>query len=375
MKVFVISKGMPTEKYPLNGIFEYDQAKALAKVGHDVTMLVIDLRSRSYKRNFGWFSYEKEGVKVFELSLPLGVYRRALPFLQFLLVRLYKKAVKSFGKPDVIHAHFYSIAAIASVLKKKFNMPFVVTEHSSKLNKSALEISKLDQKLANKAYKNANKVIAVSHALAENLKNNFKVDAEVIHNIVDISHFQYVRRELRNTFTFVSVGNLIQIKGFDLLIEAFAEAFKDDKSVSLKIVGDGPERNNLQNIVNQCNVNDKITFLGEICREKLRDVYKESDAFVLTSRSETFGVAYIEAMTTGMPVIATACGGPNDFVNEQNGYLIPVDDKNALIDALMKMRNNVYSFNALEISEICVKKFSPENIGNALTDLYETIIR
>ena len=375
MKVFVISKGMPTEKYPLNGIFEYDQAKALVKVGHDVAMLVIDLRSRSYKRNFGWFSYEKEGVKVFELSLSLGVYRRALPFLQFLLVRLYKKVVKSFGKPDVIHAHFYSIAAIASALKKKFDVPFVVTEHSSKLNKNILEISKLDIKLAKKACQNADKVIAVSNALAKNLRNNFGVNAAVIHNIVDVSNFQYVKREKRDNFTFVSVGNLIQIKGFDLLIEAFAEAFKDDKSVSLKIVGDGPERTNLQNIVNQCNVNDKITFLGEICREKLRDVYKESDAFVLTSRSETFGVAYIEAMTTGMPVIATACGGPNDFVNEQNGYLIPVDNKQALVDALQKMRQDAYSFNTLEISELCVEKFSPENIGNALTDLYETIIR
>ena len=200
------------------------------------------------------------------------------------------------------------------------------------------------------------------------------MNAAVIHNIVDVSNFQYVKREKRDKYAFVSVGNLIQIKGFDLLIEAFAEAFKDDKSVSLKIVGDGPERYNLQNIANQCNVNDKITFLGEICREKLRDVYKESDAFVLTSRSETFGVAYIEAMTTGIPVIATACGGPNDFVNEQNGYLIPVDDKNALIDALKKMRDNAYSFNSLEISEMCANKFSPENIANLLVSLYKEII-
>lgn len=373
MKVFVISKGMPTEKYPLNGIFEFDQAKALAKVGAEVTMLVIDFRSKSYKRKFGCFEYEKDGVHVVECSLPLGIYRRALPLLQHFLVKIYKKAVKSFGKPDVIHAHFYSIAAIASVLKKKFDVPFVITEHSSKLNKNTLEISKLDVKLAKKAYQNSDKVIAVSNALAQNLHNNFGVNAEVIHNIVDVSNFQHVKREKCDHFTFVSVGNLIQIKGFDLLIESFAEAFKEDASVSLKIVGDGPERMNLQNIVNQYGLNDKITFLGEICREKLRDVYKGSDAFVLSSRSETFGVAYIEAMATGMPVIATACGGPSDFVNEQNGYLIPVDDKNALVDALKKMRDNAYNFNSLEISESCVKKFSPENIGKVLMNLYGTI--
>lgn len=375
MKVFVISKGMPTEKYPLNGIFEFDQAKALAKVGHDVVMLVIDFRSRTYKRDYGWFSYEKDGVKVFELSLPLGIYRRALPFLQCLLVRLYEKAVKSFGKPDIIHAHFYSIAAIASILKRKFKIPLVVTEHSSKLNRNILEISGLDVKLARKAYQNADRVVAVSNALARNLKNNLNVDAVVIHNIVDVSRFQYVKRTQKSGFTFISIGNLIELKGFDLLVEAFAEAFKDDKSVKLNIVGAGPEKEKLQHIVNQYDLNNKIVLLDEVGRDKLKVLYPESDAFVLASKSETFGVVFIEAMATGLPVIATDCGGPSDFVNEQNGYLIPVNDKKSLVDALMKMRNNAYGFNSMEISEMCVKKFSPENIGNALTNLYQTIIR
>lgn len=375
MKVFVISKGMPTEKYPLNGIFEFDQAKALAKVGHDVVMLVIDFRSRTYKRDYGWFSYEKDGVKVFELSLPLGIYRRALPFLQCLLVRLYEKAVKSFGKPDIIHAHFYSIAAIASILKRKFKIPLVVTEHSSKLNRNILEISGLDVKLARKAYQNADRVVAVSNALARNLKNNLNVDAVVIHNIVDVSRFQYVKRTQKSGFTFISIGNLIELKGFDLLVEAFAEAFKDDKSVKLNIVGAGPEKEKLQHIVNQYDLNYNIVLLDEVGRDKLKVLYPESDAFVLASKSETFGVVFIEAMATGLPVIATDCGGPSDFVNEQNGYLIPVNDKKSLVDALMKMRNNAYDFNSLEISGMCVRKFSPENIGNALTNLYQTIIR
>lgn len=375
MKVFVISKGMPTEKYPLNGIFEFDQAKALAKVGNDVAMLVIDYRSRSYKRKYGWFSYEKDSVKIFEISLPLGVYRRALPILQHFLVRLYKKAVKSFGKPDIIHAQFYSIAAIASVLKKRFDVPLVVTEHSSKLNRNINEISKLDQKLAIKAYQYAEKVIAVSHALADNLRNNFNVDAEVIHNIVDVSQFQYVKREHKDTFTFASVGNLIPLKGFDLLIESFADAFRDDDSVFLKIVGAGPEMCKLQSLVNQYHMDGRVSVLNEIGRDKLIKIYLDSDAFVLASRSETFGVVLIEAMATGLPVIATDCGGPGDFINEKNGYLIPVNDKNALVESLKRMRDNAYGFNSLEISKICIKKFSPENIGNALTNLYQNIIR
>ncbi len=375
MKVFVISKGMPTEKYPLNGIFEFDQAKALAKVGHEVAMLVIDFRLGSYKRKHGFFTYEKEGVKVFELSLPLGVYRRALPILKCLLLRLYKKAVKAFGKPDIIHSHFYSISAIASVLKTRFNIPFVVTEHSSKLNKSSLDISGLDIKLAKIAYKNADRVVAVSKALADNLKRNFGAEPVVVHNIVDVSKFRYVERKETAEFKFISVGNLIKLKGFDLLIDAFTEAFKKDKSVKLEIVGAGPEKEYLQGLVNKYDASDSIVFLDEVGREKLKSLYPKSDAFVLASRSETFGVVFIEAMATGLPVIATDCGGPGDFVNENNGYLIPVDDKQALVEALIKMRNNKSKFNTLEISESCTKQFSPENIGNSLTDMYKELIR
>lgn len=374
MKVFVVSKGMPTEKYPLNGIFEFDQAKALARVGAEVTMLVIDFRSRSYKRKYGYFIYDKEGIHVVELSLPIGIYRRALPALQRLLVKTYKKAVKLYGKPDVIHAHFYSIAAIASVLRKKYDLPFVITEHSSKLNKNILEISGLDVKLAKKAYQNADKIIAVSSALAKNLKDNFDVAADVIHNIVDVSKFQYTKRGQKQDFTFISVGNLIKLKRFDLLIAAFAEAFKEDNSVKLKIVGAGPEKDDLQNLVSQCNMSDRIMFLNEVGRDGLMHIYPESDAFVLASQSETFGVVYIEAMATGLPVIATDCGGPSDFVNERNGYLIPINDKKALVEALKKMRDNAFNFNALEISETSVRKFSPENIGNALSSLYKTIL-
>ncbi len=374
MKVFVVSKGMPTEKYPLNGIFEFDQAKALARVGAEVTMLVIDFRSRSYKRKYGYFIYDKEGIHVVELSLPIGIYRRALPALQRLLVKTYKKAVKLYGKPDVIHAHFYSIAAIASVLRKKYDLPFVITEHSSKLNKNILEISGLDVKLAKKAYQNADKIIAVSSALAKNLQDNFDVAADVIHNIVDVSKFQYTKRGQKQDFTFISVGNLIKLKRFDLLIAAFAEAFKEDNSVKLKIVGAGPEKDDLQSLVSQCNMSDRIMFLNEVGRDSLMQIYPESDAFVLASQSETFGVVYIEAMATGLPVIATDCGGPSDFVNERNGYLIPINDKKALVEALKKMRDNAFNFNALEISETSVRKFSPENIGNALSSLYKTIL-
>lgn len=373
MRVFVISKGMPTEQYPLNGIFEFDQAKALARSGAEVAMLVIDFRSGSYKRKYGFSEYETEGVRVFELSLPLGLYRRALPLLRYLLIKVYKKAVKACGHPDIIHAQFYSIGAIAAVLKKRYKVPFVITEHSSKLNTDLQNISQLDLNLAKSAYQCADKLIAVSHALAANLKNNFQVEATVIPNIVDVSQFQYVERTPKDDFTFISVGNLVKIKGFDQLLEAFAEAFKADNAVKLSIVGDGPELENLQNTVTRLNLNGKVSLLRTIGRNRIKSFYQEGDAFVLASHSETFGVVFIEAMATGLPVIATSCGGPNDIVTENAGYLIPVDDRQALVSALQAMRNNAYNFNSLEISRNCIEKYSPETVGRQIIEAYASV--
>lgn len=373
MRVFVISKGMPTEQYPLNGIFEFDQAEALARSGAEVAMLVIDFRSGSYKRKYGLSEYETEGVRVFELSLPLGLYRRALPLLRYLLIKVYKKAVKACGQPDIIHAQFYSIGAIAAVLKKRYKVPFVITEHSSKLNTDLQNISQLDLNLAKSAYQCADKLIAVSHALAANLKNNFQVEATVIPNIVDVSQFQYVERTPKDDFTFISVGNLVKIKGFDQLLEAFAKAFKADNAVKLSIVGDGPELENLQNTVTRLNLNGKVSLLRTIGRNRIKSFYQEGDAFVLASHSETFGVVFIEAMATGLPVIATSCGGPNDIVTENAGYLIPVDDRQALVSALQAMRNNAYNFNSLEISRNCIEKYSPETVGRQIIEAYASV--
>lgn len=373
MKVFVISRGMPSEKYPLYGIFEFDQARALAESGVDTSMLVIDFRSNAYKRKYGLFSYERDGVKVFELSLPLGVYRRALPILQSLLLFLYKKAVKKVGKPDVIHAHFYSIAAIASIIKKKENVPFLITEHSSKLNKETNLISTLDKQLAIKAYSSADSIIAVSKSLSLNLKNNFRCDSVVINNIVDTRNFKYVEHNNNQDFTFLSVGNLIPLKGFDILIKAFHKAFANEKEVYLNIIGDGIERGNLQNTINQYGIGDRVKLVGQKTRSELSLMMKDANAFVLASRSETFGVVYIEAMLTGMPVIATQCGGPEEFVNENNGILIPTDDVESLANALTTMRLNINKYNVAKISQECNERFSPQSIAKEIVRQYEKI--
>ena len=362
MKIAIISRGKPTSEYPLNGIFEFDQAKALAKKGIDVAFIAIDFRIWSDKRKYGLFQYLCDGVQVFELSLPINVYRRALPALQQLLLIPFRAMLKSFGKPDVVHAHFYSIAAIASILKKKYGIPFVITEHSSKLNKPAEQISSLDKKLAIKAYENSDQIICVSEALRRNIKDNFQH--------VDNENFYYQNNTKNDMpFVFVSVGNLKPIKDFDKLIEAFSRV-KDD--ARLIIIGEGPERERLESLIDKLHLTSHVKLMGQLNRSEINKIYQESHVFVLPSQSETFGVSYIEAMYAGLPVIATRCGGPESFVDESNGVLVPVGDISSLANAMNEMRHQYKNYDPKQLSETSMRRFSPSCIAEQIIEVYRS---
>ena len=95
---------------------------------------------------------------------------------------------------------------------------------------------------------------------------------------------------------------------------------------------------------------------------------------MLASRSETFGVAYIEAMAAGLPVIATRCGGPEDFVTEENGILISVDDVQALTDAMEYMILHRNEYDSTKISENTRRQFAPETIAAQLTEIYKEVL-
>lgn len=84
-------------------------------------------------------------------------------------------------------------------------------------------------------------------------------------------------------------------------------------------------------------------------KKKIAEQLSKSDCFVLASQSETFGVAYIEALAMGVPVIATKCGGPEGFVNENNGIMIDVDSESQLIEAMKYMYNNSDKYDREEI--------------------------
>ncbi len=373
MHIMVISGGYPQSGAPLLGVFAFDQAKALLSFGHKITLISIDLRSILRKRKFGLSHSRRDGLNIINVSCPLG--RFPYKILSFVgkkaVLKAYRVAVKEFGTPNIIPAHFTLIGNIAYELKKKYQLPLVITEHSSRVNKEIL--SKAIVRLGKQTYSKADAVLAVSSKLASNLYHHWNIKSIVVPNIVNTIDFKPYKKKPLNQFNFLSVGNLIHQKGFDMLIDAFKLA-NFDNSVNLFIVGDGPQKNDLTAKINVLQLTKQIKLLGYQGRTRIAELMNNCHAFVLSSRGETFGVVYIEAMSAGLPVIATKCGGPEDFVNERNGLLVELNNVKALSEALVYMKNHIKEYNRDYISKETKKKFNPEVIAKKLTDIYEKVL-
>lgn len=381
MRIFLVARGCPAIGDPQWGNFELDQARALTKLGNQVTILYIDGRFRlSNWKEFGIRRYTVTGINyVGSFFLP----SKMISWIGLRLFRelrskqldvVYKKATKLFGTPDVIYAHYMHNIAYAVSLKEKFGVPLVGIEHWSNLNKD--ELTAKERYYGEIAYTGADKLIAVSDSLRGKILKHFGKESIVVNNMVGEIFFRNnsVVKHLGNCTKLVSVGSLIHRKGFDLLIDALHSISNTLSCWELNIVGDGQDKNTLVELANKYKLENHIHFLGKKNQQEIIDILKASDAFVLASRAETFGVVYVEALSLGLPVIATSCGGPEEFVHDGNGILIPTNDVKALTTALYTMLDTVNSYDRVAIAEECQKRFSPDVIGKKLSELLSDAI-
>lgn len=377
MFILIVSNGYPTKEYK-RGIFALDQAKALKAAGHKVALVALDLRSIRRRRALGYSRLSVEGIDVFSVSIPLGKVAGGLSdkVAQSALRSAYKKVVAELGTPDVIHAHFYDMGIAAGALSQETGIPLVITEHFSGLNRDEIPAGLRER--AVKSYDKAKALIAVSGSFADKLKNNFDLSFRIVPNVADTGAYSGVcrrEREENSPFRFISVGNLVPIKAFGDLLEAFKEASdRAGTDLELTIVGKGPERETLEQKARDLCIADKVHFTGQLDRREIAELFAESDCFVLLSKAETFGVAYIEAMAAGLPVIATACGGPDRFVDTENGILVPVGDREAYVRALLDMSLHAGDYDAEKIREKVLSGFSPKKIADDLVHIYEEVI-
>ena len=286
--IFVIPAIYPNELNPQSGIFVHEQCKALLSQGHKI--VVLDASSYGIKY---WFNrncyitkhYHLDGVEVFSLH-HFGLMSSSLPAINTTLYmdrlkRLYRKAEKLYGRPDVFYAHFtFQSGFCTYLLSKKTNIPFMVMEHHSLFLHSKL--NKYIRQMLIQTVENSNCFICVSETLKNAIIKWTATDKEinVIPNLID-ELFSYHAMRNNGRFTFFSAGNLIPSKRFDLLIEAFCKAFPNDENVCLKIAGFGIEYEKLNRIIKDKKRENQITLLGRLNRDEMLKQYIDCKCFVL----------------------------------------------------------------------------------------------
>jgi glycosyltransferase involved in cell wall biosynthesis len=370
MYILVLTRGVPCLSGDhMLGIFENDQAKALSMLGNKIVVLGIDLRSIRHKRKMGLSDIVEGGIHYYQFSFPLG---RGTLFLQHRIgYWCFKKAIKAIerdeGKPEIIHAHFANSVGYWAYLANKNNgFNYIVTEHSSELD-SSHGISRHLAACVKKVYCHSLGNIAVSQDFANSLAARYDAPFQCIPNIVD-NYFLNLKREPKGNqiFNFLFIGNLIPDKGCKLLIEAFARIKECFPSVSLTIIGGGDEYQNLKKQADLLGLGKDVLFTGKLTREGMGAYLINASCFVLPSYHETFGVAYVEAMASGLPVIATKCGGPNHIVNEKNGVLCEVGSVDSLFSAMCFMHDNLQNFNQIYIRNYACANFSSFVVGKQI---------
>lgn len=368
LHVMIIARGRPTEDYPLNGIFEYDQAVALKEAGMRVTYVAFDWRSIRRRRPLGIRTEAINTMPVFVVSVPIGplpnwFYRAVERLVVFPAIR---KVFTRVGIPNVIHAHFARSGEIGLRISKKYKIPLVYTEHSSNvLSNNAKYLG-----LVKPTWEAAEGLIAVSKTLADAIYLICNRRPRVIGNTVESAFAEMPIAHRDAKLRFVSVGSLLPRKGHDVLVEAFSRL---PAASTLEIFGEGPEREHLQRLIEQMNLEERVILRGQCGRGEIAECFSRSDCFVLASRSETFGVAYIEAMAAGLPVVATRCGGPEGFVNDDCGLLVDVDDSASLCAAMLSVGSS-NSYDAHHIKESIVKQYSSKAIAAELKAIYESAL-
>lgn len=381
MKICIIANGYPSQKEPQRGCFELDQARALRKEGHEISILYVDGAARMYWRKIGMTKMLKEGIHVFGLFIfPLSPLKKILPFSlymrlrSYLFLRTFETYIEENGLPDIIYAHYmYNIASVVTI-REKYNIPIVGIEHWSVLNQPTL--SDDNYYMGKIAYNGIDKLLAVSNSLAKSIRGKFAKESIVVNDMVgeEFANAEMIDNTRQNKFRFLAIGSLIPRKGFDLLLEAFEKAKLQEKDCELIIIGGGEEKENLQKQIDSLLLSNHVKLVGRKIKEEIISCLRESNVFVLSSHVETFSVVCIEALSIGVPVIATACGGPEEFIQRTDGLLVKPGSVDELGSAMLQMYQNYHNYDRLAISEDCKRRFSPSVIAKQLTDIFQEVL-
>jgi glycosyltransferase involved in cell wall biosynthesis len=379
-KILWLVSWYPNRDDPFDGDFIQRHARAAA-IYHDIHVIFVKPSDEGDAVEEVWNYATGLSEQIIYFNKPAGLLAKWRK--QIIWKSLFQDSIKKYigenGKPICVHVHIpWKSGLIALWMKKKYGLPFIITEHWGNYDKDDrdgfINQRSIVKTLLRRIYYESFLVTTVSMFLANSIQKltGRKTDI-IIPNVVDTTLFYYKPGKY-SKFSFIHVSNMADWKQVDGIIEAFGKfiSMTGKTEVQLILIGNKNEKY-VQTARESGLYNSSVFFLGEISYQEVAKELRRSHCHVLFGNKETFSCVTAEALCAGLPVIVPNAGAVPDLVNSGNGIVINPDDTDGLAMAMKKVHEDYDGFNPEVIAREAALKYSYQRVSEEFRILYEKL--
>jgi L-malate glycosyltransferase len=375
MRVLFVMASDPTTENHAVGVFVKEHARAVAAHA-DVAVVHLD---RGGARSLQIDQDELEEFPTWRVRYPSSPALLSYAGNALGTVLGYRRAKRIGFDPDVLHAHFFLAGAPTVLLGRLIRKPVVVTEQWSVfLPGDPASLSPLVRRVARLAFEHADYVLPVSEALRDGIAAaGINARFRVVPNVFDERRFHPGERPSASnggTRRILSVGALYEAKGWEHLLEAVALLERERDDFRLEIVGDGPGRPDYEALRQRLGLEQRVQFSGWKTKDDVATLMRAADVFVLASRYDSNPCALIEALASGLPVVATAVGGIPEMVEPGWGRLATPENPASLAAELAAVLDQPDRYDRAAIANGARARYGSETVGRELAAIYDEVI-
>ena len=386
IKALWLTSWYPNHLDEMNGDFVQRHAQAVSQFCKvNVIHLEAD-KENKLPQNIEINTYEfndlTETIVLYKPVTGLGFIGKIITLWRYihLFKRQVKKHIRQQGIPDIVHVHIPMKAGLIALwIKRKYKVPYVVTEHWTIYHDQSKDAygkrSLLFKYFTKKILKNAAAFFPVSNNLGSVIQSKVvPVKFTAIPNVVNTDLFFYKPSEKTDTpFTFIHASTLNYQKNPQAILRVYHRF--TGKYPGTKLVMAGEITQELKEFIQTENINTaSVIFTGLVAYKAVAALMQNANALLMYSRYENLPCVILEALCCGLPVISSNVGGIGEVINNYNGILLNEYNEEFLLQAMINMYENYNSINRKNIAQQAIQEFKYSTVGKDISAMYSKIL-